>query len=322
MPSISGFSAMKQQDNESSMSINKSSNSSKLYRLINGPEYQPSIWLEVRLFYVRISPCMIDSVPIHLTLRHVHRELGVSLEVNGSRVPDYDTGSSMLRRDRTDKESSEVTYVSTDSVRISGGVEFEIYEKENMMLCGSLQRLESIWSNGNGISENDSRKGWSMDCYASIGAGSSAFFQPKLGVSSSSIEVFIAGCCSGVPVILTKTINTSPRGKPTRHNMLDAIPEDQEIGEEQKTGNGFLRHQKLQFIETEDDDCKSAGKYGHSLYHKGMYDAEDGQLSWFNAGVRVGVGIGLGMCLGIGIGVGLLMHTYQATTRTFKRRFL
>ena len=49
-------------------------------------------------------------------------------------------------------------------------------------------------------------------------------------------------------------------------------------------------------------------------------EGDDGELSWFNAGVRVGVGIGLGICLGIGIGVGLLVRTYQATTRNFKRR--
>lgn len=48
----------------------------------------------------------------------------------------------------------------------------------------------------------------------------------------------------------------------------------------------------------------------------------DGELSWFNAGVRVGVGIGLSVCLGIGIGVGLLVRTYQSTTRNFKRRLL
>lgn len=51
-------------------------------------------------------------------------------------------------------------------------------------------------------------------------------------------------------------------------------------------------------------------------------DGEDGELSWFNAGVRVGVGIGLGVCLGLGIGVGLLVRTYQATTGNFKRRLL
>lgn len=51
-------------------------------------------------------------------------------------------------------------------------------------------------------------------------------------------------------------------------------------------------------------------------------NGEDDELSWFNAGVRVGIGIGLGMCVGIGIGVGFLMSTYQATTRSFRRTFL
>jgi hypothetical protein len=51
-------------------------------------------------------------------------------------------------------------------------------------------------------------------------------------------------------------------------------------------------------------------------------EGEDGQMTWFNAGVRVGVGIGLGMCLGAGIGIGLMVRTYQATTRTFRRGFI
>ncbi|GAB4844526.1 hypothetical protein Ancab_037905 [Ancistrocladus abbreviatus] len=312
---------MDQQENESS--IIKSPNSSNLYRLTNGLTSQPSVWFEVRLFYVRIAPCVINSVPEHLTLRHLRRDLGVSLEINGDRIPASETASSMLRRDRIDKESSEVTYVSTDSVRISGGLEFEVYERENMMLCGSLERLESNWSNGNvGFLENDSRTGWSMDCFPSIGDGSSAFFQPKRGVSSPSIEVYIAGCCSGVPVILTKTISVSPRRKPARHSTLHAIPEDEEMGKGEEIGNGFLRERKLQFIEAEEEDYETEGKFRHSLYPEGMHNGEDGQLSWFNAGVRVGVGIGLGMCLGIGIGVGLLMRSYQATTRSFRRRFL
>jgi len=61
---------------------------------------------------------------------------------------------------------------------------------------------------------------------------------------------------------------------------------------------------------------------GSMQYPEGWYlDDDDGQLSWFNAGVRVGVGIGLGVCVGVGIGVGLLMRSYQATTRSLKRRF-
>lgn len=69
------------------------------------------------------------------------------------------------------------------------------------------------------------------------------------------------------------------------------------------------------------DEYDTDGKIAHGWYPEEVYDGEDGQLSWFNAGVRVGVGIGLGMCLGIGVGVGLLMRSYQATTRRF-RRFL
>lgn len=229
-----------------------------------------------------------------------------------------------LRRDRLDKETSEVTYVSTDSVRVTGGVEFEVYENKDLILCGSLERMDPNWGcNGSVGLEKESRTGWSMDCYmaASIGSGSSAFFQPKLGVSAPSFEVYIAGCCSGVPVILTKTIQISPRKKAVRHAVLDAIPEDEEIGKEQRSVNGLIRNQKVQITESEIDDYESDGKIGHGFYSEDMYTNEDGQLTWFNAGVRVGVGIGLGMCLGIGIGVGLLMRSYQATTRNFRRRF-
>lgn len=74
-----------------------------------------------------------------------------------------------------------------------------------------------------------------------------------------------------------------------------------------------------QITDSELDDHELEGKAG--FYSEDMYHGEDGQLSWFNAGVRVGVGIGLGMCVGVGIGVGLLMRSYQATTRNLRRRF-
>ncbi|KAB2623741.1 C-terminal binding protein AN-like [Pyrus ussuriensis x Pyrus communis] len=56
----------------------------------------------------------------------------------------------MLRCDRDNKELSEVMYVSIDSVRVTGGVEFEVYENNDM----------GVWINGNvrGL-ENDSRRG-------------------------------------------------------------------------------------------------------------------------------------------------------------------
>lgn len=146
-----------------------------------------------------------------------------------------------LRRDRIDKENAEVTYVSTDNVRVSGSVEFEVLEEEDMLLCGSLERIEGNWS-------GDMKSGWSMDCYIggiANGSGDSAFFKPKLGISSPSIEVYIAGCCCGVPVILTKTIQVSPRKKNVRHGMLDAIPEDEEVDKERRNGNGLVQHLKV-----------------------------------------------------------------------------
>lgn len=276
---------------------------------------------------MRVSPCVIENVPEFLTIRHLRREIGVSMEINGSRIPASDRASLTLRRDRVDKEASEVTYVSTDSVRVTGAVEFEVYERDDLMLCGSLERMDmdSNWSNGhsnndsnNGL-EKDVKTGWSMDCCiaASVTTGTSAFFQPKKGVSCPAIEVYVAGCCSGVPLILTKTIQLSPRRKVPRHAALDAIPEDEETGKE----NAVLRHRNFQVTDPEGEEYDSERKVTDGFHSEEYYIDEDGQLTWFNAGVRVGVGIGLGMCLGIGIGVGLLMRSYQATTRTFRRRF-
>ncbi|KAL6557181.1 hypothetical protein OROMI_017531 [Orobanche minor] len=285
--------------------------------------------LEIRLFYVRITPCAVDNPPAQLKLRHLRRELGVLLEINGKRIPSSDAVSINLRCDRVDKDSSEVTYVSTDSVRISGPAEFEVCEEgdgRDLILCGSLERVDAAapWGNENSP-ENDSKTGWSLECYlaTSVANGKSAIFQPTKGACSPSIEVYIAGCCSGTPVILMKTVLVSPRRKVRQGMMLDAIPEDEEMGKEQRNlCNGLVRHRKSQFVAADMDDCESDGKVAcNNYYSEEMYPGEDGQLSWFNAGVRVGVGIGLGMCLGVGIGVGLLMRSYQATTRSFRRRF-
>ncbi|KAI3818552.1 hypothetical protein L1987_12362 [Smallanthus sonchifolius] len=280
-------------------------------------------WFEIRLFYVRITPCAFNTVPGHLTLRNLRREIGVALEINGVRVPSASTALVTLRRDRVDKESSEVTYVSTDNIRVSGAVEFEVIDDElddrEMVLCGSLERIEPIWTNGGldkgNIHNHGSKTGWSMDFYAGN--------VYKCGNCSPSIEVYIAGCCSSVPVILTKTIQVSPRRRGSRHGMLDAIPEDEEVVKEPVRDNGTVWQRKLgvQHTGEESYEYESEVKVRPSYYSEEMYYDEDGQLTWFNAGVRVGVGIGLGMCLGIGIGVGLLMRSYQATTRNFRRRF-
>lgn len=198
------------------------------------------------MFYVRIAPCVVDSVPDSLTLRHPRRETGASLEVNGVRIPSPQTASLKLRRDRVDLESSEATYVSTETVRVAGYVDLEVYDGEDMVLSGNLDRIEGAWSNNGTVS--DPKTGWGLDCYMAMGGNGSssssysAFSRPKLGV-----EVYIAGCCGGVPVILTKTIQASPRRKVARHVTLDSIPEDDEVYKDHDvdvvaTGDGRKLH--------------------------------------------------------------------------------
>jgi hypothetical protein len=76
----------------------------------------------------------------------------------------------------------------------------------------------------------------------------------------------------------------------------------------------YQEHKEGIDTDTEDNHMYHAGEDSDFL------EGEDGELTWFNAGVRVGVGIGLGICVGIGLGVGLLVSTYQSTTRNFRRR--
>ncbi|XP_059073205.1 uncharacterized protein At1g01500 [Cryptomeria japonica] len=265
-------------------------------------------WLEVRLFYVRVRWAE-GAMPQVLLLRHAHRGAGAMLEINGARVsPSEGFACLSLRRDRLDKDSAEATYVSTDNVRTAGTLHFEVYNGDFLLLCGTLHKGAK-----DGV--------WSMDCCSAVRPGASKQQQHPdkfdfAGHTPPTLEVYVAGCCSGSPLILTKTLQLVPRRR--RGGTLDAIPEDEET-QVKSIVLSDNSHQMVESREYEDLDEKIEPNLGN-FYPGGYIEGEEGELSWFNAGVRVGVGIGLGMCLGIGIGVGLLMRTYQATTRTFRRR--
>ena len=76
--------------------------------------------------------------PEFLTLGHIPLSHDTLLEVNGVRSGTYSDGllSSVLRRDRVDKKSVEATFVSTDSVRFTGSIKFEVYDKDNVCYRG------------------------------------------------------------------------------------------------------------------------------------------------------------------------------------------
>ncbi|KAK9270285.1 hypothetical protein L1049_025862 [Liquidambar formosana] len=122
-------------------------------QIIRHPAYQQcsklsSAWFDLRVFYVRVSNFEVDdSTPEFLTLNHIPLSPDTLLEVNGARSSIYSDGvSCLLRRDRVDKKSEEATFVSTDSIRLTGSVKFEVLDKEDLILSGVLDM-----SNSNGF---------------------------------------------------------------------------------------------------------------------------------------------------------------------------
>ncbi|KAG7943943.1 hypothetical protein I3843_15G072000 [Carya illinoinensis] len=287
--------------------------------------YQPftklsSPWFDLRVFYVRISHLHVDdSTPEFFTLNHIPLSPDTHLEVNGTRSSSYSDGvSSLLRRDRVDRKSEEATFVGTDSIRLTGSVKFEVFDKEDLILTGVLEM-----SNGNGFmgESKGSTKRWNMNCKPAITAGTGFLKGKHLGgpkFLTPTIEVYVAGCFSGTPIILTETLKLSFRKKHNRKGMLDAIPEHETAESQKNVSPEDLQMAEYRNYKPENEDYYSSNPYWRMEY----IDGEDGELSWFNAGVRVGVGIGLGVCLGVGVGVGLLVRTYQSTTRNFKRRLI
>lgn len=293
-------------------------------QIIKHPTYQaytkPLLaWFDIRVFYVRINNFMVDGyTPEYLTLSHIPLDPDTILEVNNKRCTLDSPGSSCrLKRNRVDKKFEEATFVSTDSIRLSGSVKFDVFDGEDLILSGVLEMATNNKSKTNDVDR------WSMKCESMIGANTRVLKGKQIMGSDSMppmIEVYVAGSFSGAPVILTKTLQINLRKKQTRRGALDPIPEGETTESQKAVASGLdLQEAEYEPYKTEDDyDYNNNLHWSQNEYMEG----EDGELTWFNAGVRVGVGLGLGICLGVGIGVGLLVRTYQSTTRNFRRRLL
>lgn len=200
-------------------------------QMIKHSPYKPctklsSSWFDMRVFFVRVSGFQVDeTTPEFLHLNHTPLSPDTLLEVNGVRSSMYtDEGeSSVLRRDRVDRKSEEATFVNTDSIRLTGSVKFEVYDDKDhcVLLSGVLEM-----STGNGFvgeARSNNAKKWSMNCHTEM-TSNSGFFKGK-HVAVPEIEVYVAGCFSGTPIILTKTLQLNCRKKHNRKCTLDVIPE-------------------------------------------------------------------------------------------------
>merc|ERR1712193_541595 len=123
------------------------------------------------------------------------------------------------------------------------------------------------------------------------------------------VEVSVVGKFQGCPCFLSKTAHTTRRinrNKPMNNKLL-AIEEDASLTEASLVNPGM-------FTERFEETYKALGGTGS------LSEGEDGDLTWFNAGLRIGVGVGLGVCLGAGLGAGILVRSYQYTANSLKKR--
>ena len=95
-------------------------------------------WIHLRLFCMRLSLFPLENAPQFLTLHHIPTYFTIGLEVNGECIAPSEIASSFLCRYMVDKQSTEVTYVSTTVVRIGGSVIFEAYDKDVLLDSGKL----------------------------------------------------------------------------------------------------------------------------------------------------------------------------------------
>ncbi|XP_073020378.1 uncharacterized protein At1g01500-like [Primulina eburnea] len=256
--------------------------------------HTPTHPLHIRVFYVRISKFIADgTTPECLTLNLIPLSQDTILKVNGAACSiEWEGSSCILRRDRVDKKSEEVTFVSTDSITLTDRVKFEVLDKDNLLITGVLD----LWS-------SDGSNKWSMNCESVISSGDALLTERQCkdsGYTTPALEVYVAGCFSGSPMILTKTLQLN-RKRHGKFGVLNTIPQI--------------------------SDCRNYEPVSEEDFYNLCWspmenkEAEDWEISWFNAGVRVGVGLGLSICLGVGVSIGLFVRTYQTTTRTLKRGF-
>lgn len=259
---------------------------------------KPSPLLELKVFYVRVCKCEVNkSTPDHLTLNYVPLNPGTVLEANGRRVSVHsECVASVLRRDWMDKRSEEATFVSTDGICMAGSVRFEVYVKEAMLFSGVLEVADVKWR---------------VTCDPMMLDGCACFLKGERNMAFSRVEVYVAGFSSGAPVILTRSAQIGVRKKNQMKLALDSIPEIENAEPQKEVKDASQLSDYRDFTSERNGGIDYQSIYSRSEYFAG----EDGELSWFNAGVKVGVGLGLG----IGVGVGLLVRTYRATTKNFKR---
>ncbi|XP_077230940.1 uncharacterized protein At1g01500-like [Tasmannia lanceolata] len=230
---------------------------------------------EIRVTYLRI----VSTSDMQNSMKIVFpsRDLKTCLQINGLKIDPSMKISRTLNRHRADGLISESIYVNTDMIKFSGPLlPFEIHiQGSSVLVTGALIRKGDMF--------NGSADGcmWLMECEEG------EMTEIKGG---GLVDVYFAGN-SGKPVILNGVVELKKRRK-----GLGCIPEGDEIIN--YNSKGLETEEKL--MKEFEDGCNNVQYKGHEEM---SVEEDEGELPWFNAGVRVGMGLGLGMCLGVGLGL-------------------
>jgi len=147
-----------------------------------------------------------------------------------------------------DTETAEATYVSTDNLRASGSVSFDVFNKDEALLSGTIEQQQqqseepppppAPGSAANAA--NSTNLEWEMECSCVVGQGGCAFLKgrndssyPSMSLVHPVMEVCIVGRFSGMPVILSQTVQIVARRRVNRQITLAAIPESEAVGRSQ-----------------------------------------------------------------------------------------
>jgi len=280
------------------------------------PSPEPSSWLSLRVFYLRLSRCEVnESMLDSLTITHSPLTSDTVLEVNGGSPSTNKNGhvSCPLRRDRVDAASREATFVSTATVRMAGSVRFEVRVGSGEKLLVGIMEMCDV---------AEEKKGWVMKCQVAMQRGSGFLKAGGEEAKSPMVEVYVASLFRGNPVVFTKAMKLRlRRTRQVKAPFMEPIPECGELAEDAKETppdekhdpqeSGYRCYRPEMGMEDVDLDSLYMGSAG-------LEEDEDSELSWFTTGVRVGVGISLGIFLGVGIGAGLLARS----SRGLKRRLI
>lgn len=181
---------------------------------------------------------------------------------------------------------SESVYVNTDRIKFKG---------RQLPFVVHIEGLESSVLVSAVLRRKDGSDDciWAMECDG--GDGVKDFDVGK-------VDAYVAGLSLGKPLLLKEVVELKDCKEleciPQAHDMENYIAKELETVYIEE----FV-HRRIEGFTAKEEEIL----------------AEEGELSWFNAGVRLGIGLGVGMSLGVGVGLGLIIKTYKSTSGVLRK---